>query len=82
MKVEVKQDCNKAERDFPKLMIHKRNKTTIVLFSGKTTEKGEFKGAILKSVNQSCDIDCRNLEGSFDIEDFKDFEGEIVLSNN
>ena len=82
MKVEVKESSKKAERDFPKLMIHKRNKTTIVLFSGKTTGGGKFKGAILKSVDQSYDIDCGNLEGSFDIEDFKDFEGEIILSNN
>lgn len=82
MKVEVKESSKKAGRPFPKLMISINNGITVVLFSGRTTQEGKFKGAILKSASQSCDADCRNLEGSFDIEDFKDFEGEITLSND
>lgn len=74
MKVEVKESSKKAERPFPKLMISKTNNTTIVLFTSKN------EGTILQSIDDHNPVGYHTQ--SFAYRFFKDFEGEITLSND
>lgn len=74
MKVEVKESNKKSERPYPKLMISKLVKTTIVLFTTKT------EGIIVQSEDKYNPVGYYwTYPGS---RDFEDFEGSITLSND
>lgn len=74
MKVEVKQDCNKKERDFPKLMISKHNKTTLVLLCTPT------EGTVLQSNGIHAHVGYHSA--IFKSSLYEDFEGSITISND
>lgn len=75
MKVEVKESSKKAERPFPKLMINKHGALVLM-------HNCRGQGTLLKP------MEAIRLEGQvlyrdkLDITSFKDFEGEITLSND
>ena len=69
MKVEVEEISKKAGRPFPKLMISQRG--TLVLFTSSEV------GTLLKGADYPI-----GYHSYFDNECFKDFEGEITLSND
>ena len=70
MKVEVEEISKKAGRPFPKLMISQRG--TLVLFTSSEV------GTLLKGADHPIGYHASD----FDSECFKDFEGEITLSND
>ena len=74
MEVEVKESSKKAERPFPKLMVSKRNKTTIALFCTPT------EGTIIQAVFKQHPVGYHSF--GFASECFEDFEGSITLSND
>lgn len=73
MKVEVKESSKKAERPFPKLMIH-ANGVTVVLFTTKT------EGIIMQSEDKLNPVGY--YWTCFGSDAFEDFEGSITLSND
>ena len=73
MKVEVKESSKKAERPFPKLMQHVEHNWVVLFIS-------YSDGTLLTSAGANAPIG--RHETRFDPEKYKDFEGEIILSND